>query len=70
MARGTPATQALTKAGIAYELAEYDYAPGAERVGLQAAEAMGVSPGTGLQDPDDRGRRQAGLRHPALGRRG
>lgn len=44
MARGTPATQALTKAGIAYELAEYDYAPGAERVGLQAAEAMGVSP--------------------------
>lgn len=52
MARGTPATQALTKAGIAYELAEYDYAPGAERVGLQAAEAMGVSPGTGLQGVD------------------
>lgn len=43
MARATPATQALSKAGIAFDLAEYDYAPGAERVGLQAAEALGVS---------------------------
>lgn len=44
MAKGTPATKALSKAGIAYELAEYDYDPGAGRVGLQAAEAMGVAP--------------------------
>jgi Cys-tRNA(Pro)/Cys-tRNA(Cys) deacylase len=44
MSKTTPATAALTKAGIAFSLAHYDYDPGAERVGLQAAEAMGVSP--------------------------
>ncbi|MBE3638520.1 Cys-tRNA(Pro) deacylase [Mangrovicoccus algicola] len=44
MSRGTPATQALTRAGIAHDLAEYDYDPGAAKVGLQAAEAMGVAP--------------------------
>lgn len=45
MSKTTPATQALLKAGIAFSLANYDYDPNAERVGLQAAEAMGVSPG-------------------------
>ena len=45
MSKTTPATQALAKAGIAFQLASYDYDPNAERVGLQAAEAMGVSPG-------------------------
>lgn len=44
MSKTTPATQALTKVGIAFTLAQYDYDPNAERVGLQAAEAMGVSP--------------------------
>lgn len=44
MSRTTPATLALTKAGIPFELAAYDYDPTAERVGLQAAEAMGVPP--------------------------
>ncbi|MBJ6988154.1 Cys-tRNA(Pro) deacylase [Devosia sp. MC521] len=44
MSKTTPATAALTKAGISFELATYDYDPNAERVGLQAAEAMGVSP--------------------------
>jgi Cys-tRNA(Pro)/Cys-tRNA(Cys) deacylase len=44
MSRTTPATVALTKAGIAFSLATYDYDPGAERVGLQAAEALGVAP--------------------------
>jgi ybaK/ebsC protein len=44
MSRTTPATQALTRAGIPFSLASYDYDPDAERVGLQAAEAMGVSP--------------------------
>lgn len=44
MSKTTPATLALTKAGIAFTLAHYDYDPNAERVGLQAAEAMGVSP--------------------------
>lgn len=45
MSKTTPATLALTKAGIAFSLAHYDYDPHAERVGLQAAEAMGVAPG-------------------------
>ncbi|MBJ7577725.1 Cys-tRNA(Pro) deacylase [Devosia sp. MC532] len=44
MSKTTPATAALTKVGISFELATYDYDPNAERVGLQAAEAMGVSP--------------------------
>lgn len=44
MSKTTPATLALTKAGIAFATATYDYNPDADRVGLQAAEAMGVSP--------------------------
>lgn len=44
MAKTTPATLALDKAKVAYVLQTYDYDPGAERVGLQAAEAMGVTP--------------------------
>ena len=44
MSRTTPATLALDRAGVAYTLASYDYDPGAERVGLQAAEALGVPP--------------------------
>lgn len=35
---------ALGKANIAFTLATYDYDPNAERVGLQAAVSMGVSP--------------------------
>lgn len=45
MSKTTPATQVLIKAGISFTLAHYEYDPKAERVGLQAAEAMGVSPG-------------------------
>ncbi|SFV36053.1 Cys-tRNA(Pro)/Cys-tRNA(Cys) deacylase [Devosia crocina] len=45
MSKTTTATAALTKAGIAFTLANYDYDPNAERVGLQAAESLGVSPG-------------------------
>ena len=44
MAKGTPATVALEKAGIAFKLHEYDYDPNAARIGMQAAEALGVSP--------------------------
>jgi Cys-tRNA(Pro)/Cys-tRNA(Cys) deacylase len=44
MARTTPATRALDKAGIAYELFTYAYDPDAPRVGLQAAESLGVPP--------------------------
>lgn len=44
MSKGTPATHALAKAGIAHSVHRYDYDPGAERVGLQAAEALGEAP--------------------------
>ena len=44
MVKSTPATVALSKAGIAYKLHEYDYDPNAARIGMQAAEALGVSP--------------------------
>ncbi len=44
MSKTTPATQFLIKAGIAFDLHPYDYDPDAPRVGLQAAEALGVDP--------------------------
>ena len=44
MAKSTRATVALSKAGIAYKLHEYDYDPNAERIGMQAAETLGVDP--------------------------
>ena len=43
MAKGTPATVALEKAGVDFKLHEYDYDPNAARIGMQAAEALGVS---------------------------
>jgi Cys-tRNA(Pro)/Cys-tRNA(Cys) deacylase len=46
MAKGTPATIALAGAGISFTLHEYDYDPNAERIGMQAAEALGLSPRT------------------------
>jgi Cys-tRNA(Pro)/Cys-tRNA(Cys) deacylase len=49
MAKTTPATLALDKAGVAYELFTYDYDPDAQRVGLQAAESLGVPPQTVLK---------------------
>jgi Cys-tRNA(Pro)/Cys-tRNA(Cys) deacylase len=44
VAKGTPATVALAKAGVAFTLHEYDYDPNAQRIGMQAAEALGVDP--------------------------
>ena len=44
MAKSTPATLVLQKAGIAFTLHEYDYDPDAARIGMQAAAALGVSP--------------------------
>ncbi|MBV8840585.1 MAG: Cys-tRNA(Pro) deacylase [Alphaproteobacteria bacterium] len=44
MAKGTPATVALTKAGVAFTLHEYDYDPNAARIGMHAAQALGVDP--------------------------
>lgn len=49
MSRTTPATLALDKARVAYVLATYEYDPNAERVGLQAAEALGAPPGEVLK---------------------
>lgn len=49
MSKTTPATRALDRAGIAYTLSTYDYDPGGERVGLQAAEALGVPAGEVLK---------------------
>jgi Cys-tRNA(Pro)/Cys-tRNA(Cys) deacylase len=44
MARSTPATVALEQAKIAFKLHEYDYDPNAAKVGMQAAEALGIEP--------------------------
>lgn len=44
MAKGTPATVALEKAGAAFTLREYDYDPDADSIGMQAAAALGVDP--------------------------
>lgn len=44
MSRTTAATLALTKAGIAFTPFPYEYDPDAQRIGLQAAEALGRSP--------------------------
>ncbi|PTM91626.1 Cys-tRNA(Pro) deacylase [Streptomyces sp. VMFN-G11Ma] len=41
---GTPATVALTAAGVAYTLHSYDHDPSHPSYGEEAAEAMGVSP--------------------------
>jgi Cys-tRNA(Pro)/Cys-tRNA(Cys) deacylase len=42
MARTTPATLALQKAGVPFGTENYEYDPNAERIGLQAAEALNV----------------------------
>ena len=44
MAKATPATRALDTMGIPYSLHAYAYDPEAPRIGLQAAEALGVGP--------------------------
>ncbi|MEO9324648.1 Cys-tRNA(Pro) deacylase [Nocardioides sp. C4-1] len=41
---GTPATAALTTAGITYVVREYTHDPRATSYGLEAAEALGVEP--------------------------
>jgi Cys-tRNA(Pro)/Cys-tRNA(Cys) deacylase len=44
MSKTTRATQALSRLGIAFTLHEYAYDAGADSIGLQAAEALGVAP--------------------------
>jgi Cys-tRNA(Pro)/Cys-tRNA(Cys) deacylase len=44
MSKVTRATKMLEQAGIPFMIHQYEYDPSAERVGLQAAEALGESP--------------------------
>jgi Cys-tRNA(Pro)/Cys-tRNA(Cys) deacylase len=44
MSRTTRATLALSRTGIEFTLHAYDYDPDAERLGMQAAEALGEDP--------------------------
>jgi Cys-tRNA(Pro)/Cys-tRNA(Cys) deacylase len=41
---GTPATTALTRAGVEFGVHPYDHDPAAASYGLEAAEALGVAP--------------------------
>ncbi|CAA0090657.1 Cys-tRNA(Pro)/Cys-tRNA(Cys) deacylase YbaK [Starkeya nomas] len=44
MSKATRATRALEQAGVAFTVHVYDYDPDADRIGLQAAEAIGETP--------------------------
>jgi Cys-tRNA(Pro)/Cys-tRNA(Cys) deacylase len=44
MAKSTRATVALKNVGINFKLHRYDYDPDAERIGLHAAETIGIEP--------------------------
>jgi len=44
MSKSTRATKVLEKAGIAFTVHTYDYDPDADRIGMQAAEALGEPP--------------------------
>ncbi len=44
MSGATQGTRFLTGAGVAFRALEYDYAPGQDRVALQAAAALGLAP--------------------------
>lgn len=45
MSKTTRATQALERAGVPFSVHTYDYDPSSERIGLQAAQALGQIPG-------------------------
>lgn len=44
MSKATRATKMLEQAGVAFTVHSYDYDPGADRIGLQAAEALNEPP--------------------------
>lgn len=44
MGHATPATQALSRARLAFDLHEYAYEAGLAQIGLHAAEAIGAEP--------------------------
>jgi Cys-tRNA(Pro)/Cys-tRNA(Cys) deacylase len=49
VARDTPATRALIRAGATFTIHTYDYDPAAESAGLQAADALGADPASVLK---------------------
>lgn len=49
MSKTTRATQALTGLGVRFALHTYEYDSSADRIGLQAADALGVEPGRMLK---------------------
>ncbi len=49
MSKATRATRMLEQAGIAFTVHTYDYDPDADRIGMQAAEALGAPPGRVLK---------------------
>lgn len=49
MSKTTRATQALQQAGVSFTVHAYEYDPNAERIGMQAAEAMGADPNSVLK---------------------
>lgn len=69
MSKTTRATQMLTKAGIVFSAVTYDYDPNAERIGLQAAQAIGAEPDLVLK-AHGRSGRQGGLRGRTIRPRG
>lgn len=44
MSKSTRATLALAAARVTFEVLTYDYDPDADKIGMQAAESLGVSP--------------------------
>src|SRR3569623_3330111 len=49
MSKSTRATTMLEQAGVAFSTHTYDYDGNADRIGLQAAEALGENPARGLK---------------------
>lgn len=49
MAKATPATRALDSLKVEYKLFTYDYDKNAQKIGIQAAEEIGVEPGRVLK---------------------
>ena len=49
MSNRTPATAALDKLGVSYELHRYDYDPDAPQIGVHAAQSLGVDAGCVLK---------------------
>jgi len=49
MSTATPATRALEAAKVSFRRIEYEYVAGQDKIGLHAAEAIGVDPGRVLK---------------------